>query len=135
MDMNCLFDAGPKTTIKIIAGDVPTGNWDLRGSRLAQPPIAPRVVGESIVLAGNIRRLDVKDLVNKDNFEPFVGAGVGALLGFRLFGVLGAVAGAVAGHLLTKDGPEVSVRCELNDGRKFIAVMSPELYQKLVDLK
>src|SRR5262249_53610926 len=109
--------------------------WELKGSRLVQSPVAPNVVGESIVVSGNIRRLDMKDLVNKDNFEPFVGAGIGALLGLRLFGVLGAGAGAMAGHMLTKDGPEVSVRCELSDGRKFIAVMAPELYQKLVALQ
>jgi len=135
VDIKCLFDAGPKTTLKIIAGDVPSGTWELKGSRLVQSPVAPNVVGESIVVAGNIRRLDVKDLVNKDDFEPFVGAGIGALLGFRLFGVLGAAAGAMAGHMLTKDGPAVSVTCELADGRKFIAVMPPELHQRLVSLK
>ncbi len=135
MDIKCFVDTGSKTKVKIIAGDVPSGYWDLRGPRLTQPPVPPKAVGESVELAGNVRRLDLKDMIGKDSFEPFVGAGIGALLGFRLFGFLGAAAGAMAGHMLTKDGLEVSVTCELKDGRKFIAVMAPETYQQLVSLK
>lgn len=135
MDVKCFLDSGPRTKVKVVAGDVASGNWELRGSRLTQPAVPPKAAGESVDLAGNIRRLDLKDMIGKDNFEPFVGAGIGALLGFRILGLLGAAAGALAGHMLTRNGPEVSVTCELKDGRKFIAVMAPETYQQLVSMK
>lgn len=131
MDIDAFLCDSNQTKIKIIAGDLAGGIWDLNGSLLLHTQRSGSAASESINVADSVRRLDVKDLLNKDSFEPLLGLGLGALLGFRMFGPLGAAGGAIAGHLFTRNRLEVSVTCELTDGRKFIAVMHPTTYQRL----
>ncbi|MGH9553892.1 MAG: hypothetical protein ACRD3W_31230 [Terriglobales bacterium] len=114
--------------VKVIAGDVSGGFWDLDGSTLKR---ANSAVTEEMDLSNNVKKLELKDTLKKDDFEPLVGAGVGALLGLRFFGLIGAAVGGAAGHLLTQHKPEISVNVELGDGRKFLAVMTPAMFQNL----
>ncbi len=113
-----------QTKIKLIAGDLPFGTYEVEGTILKQ---AATQNSESINLTDSVKRIDLKHEVNKDQYEPFLGAGVGALIGLRVFGVLGAAGGAIAGHFLMSGKPEVSATFELKDGRTFIAVMSPNM--------
>ncbi len=101
--------------------------YELEGSTFKQ---AGSMTGESIDLSTSLKKMALKDLVKKDQYEPLVGAGVGALLGLR-FGLIGAAGGAFLGHFLMKGHPEVSVNCELNDGRTFIAVMTSSTHEKM----
>jgi len=119
-----------QSKVKIIAGDLTDGYYDLQGSQLRLTPSGSVTVSESIELDGKLRSLELKDSLHKDNIEALMGAGVGALLGLR-FGLVGAVVGGVGGHFLTKGFEQISVKGELSDGRKFIAVMHPDMYKRL----
>ncbi|HEY9714609.1 MAG TPA: hypothetical protein V6C72_14170, partial [Chroococcales cyanobacterium] len=75
----------------------------------------------------------------KDQIEPlytsWVGYSAGSLL-FSIatrgaFGVVGGVATAVACHFVCNTRPEVSVRVKLKDGRRFLAVMTSAMYNRL----
>ncbi|MBX9670566.1 MAG: hypothetical protein K2X93_23390 [Candidatus Obscuribacterales bacterium] len=112
------------TKIKLIAGDLPFGTYDLDGSMLKQVATES---SESVNLSESVKKINLKNEVTRDQYEPFVGAGVGALIGLRMFGILGAAGGAVAGHFMMSGKNEVSATFELKDGRSFIAVMSPDM--------
>ena len=119
-----------ESKLKIIAGDISEGFWELEGSSLRKVPMAGIEARELVNLEKNLKKVDIKDTLQKDPFEPMLGAALGALLGLR-FGPLGVAGGAATGLFLLRHGPEMSVNCELNDGRKFIAVMSPPMLERL----
>jgi hypothetical protein len=119
-----------ESKFKVIAGDISEGFWEIEGSSLRKVPMAGTEARELVNLEKNLKKVDVKDALQKDPFEPLVGAALGALLGLR-FGPLGIAGGAATGLFLLRHGPEISVNCELNDGRKFIAVMSPPMHERL----
>lgn len=119
-----------ETKLKIIAGDVSEGFWELSGSSLRKMPTAGVETREVVNLEKNLKKVEMKDEVKKDPFEPLVGAALGGLLGTR-FGPLGIIGGAATGLFLLRHGPEVSVNCELADGRKFMAVMSPPMLERV----
>ncbi len=119
-----------ETKLKIIAGDISEGFWELSGTALRKVPMAGTDARELVNLEKNLKKVDVKDHLQKDPFEPLMGAAVGALLGMR-FGPMGVAGGAATGLFLLRHGPEISVNCELGDGRKFMAVMSPPMLEKL----
>ncbi len=125
-----LRNSGADTKVNIIAGDILTGSWELSGSQLKRPP-SGGTTAEPVNLSNNISKLDLKDQINKDALEPVVTAGVGAMLGLRFFGLIGAAGGAALGLLFSNNHPQISVICKLKDGRQFIAVMSPQAYQLL----
>jgi len=131
VNLDALLNLGDQTKIRVVAGDLPEGNWYLDGSRLKRSQVTGVTVSETIDLAQNIKLLDLRNYLAKDSTEPLMGAGIGALLGLRFFGLLGAAGGAIAGHFLTQKGPEVSISCELKDGRKFLAVVHPKMYDRL----
>lgn len=116
--------------LKVIAGDIPQGLWDLTGSTMSQVDASSKPDSQTVSLSDNIKTLTLKNDVKGDQYEGLVGAGVGALFG-RMLGPIGMVGGAVAGYLLTANGPQVSVSFELADGRSFMAVMHPDLYNRI----
>ncbi len=115
-----------QTKIKIIAGDLPQGMWEVEGSILQQ--VATQT-SERIDLSKEVSKIELKSQIRKDPYEPFVGAGVGALVGLRMFGLLGAAGGAIAGHYFMAGRPEVSVNIDFKDGRACMAVMSPSMFE------
>lgn len=117
--------------LKVIAGDIPQGLWDLTGSTLSQVDASSKPDSPTINLSDNIKTITLKNDVKGDQYEGLVGAGVGALLVGRFLGPIGLVGGAVAGYLLTANGPQVSVSIELADDRTFMAVMHPDLYSRI----
>ena len=119
-----------ETKLKIIAGDISEGFWELNGAALRKVPMAGTDVRELVNLEKNLKKVDVKDQLKKDPFEPLMGGLVGALIGAR-FGPVGLASGAATGVFLLRHGPEVSVNCELADGRRFMAVMSPPMLERL----
>lgn len=114
-----------ETKIKLIAGDLPLGMWEVEGSTLKQVGTES---SERIDLSKEIAAVKLKNELNKDPYEPLVGAGVGALVGAR-FGIIGIIGGAVAGHYLMAGKPEVSATIDFKDGRTCIAVMSAGMLQ------
>jgi hypothetical protein len=120
-----------ESKIKVVAGDLAPGFWEISGSTLRCVVFEPNLKHDSVNLATSLKRLDVKDMMSQDMSEPLVGAGIGALLGLRFFGLVGAADGAAAGYFFTNPKNQVSATVELKDGRKFIAVMTPQQFQRL----
>lgn len=129
MGIDTLFYDLDETKIKVIAGDLSEGYWELRDSVMRRM-VSNSTESESIDLNAALESAEFKNLLSKDSAEPLMGAGVGALLGLR-FGIIGAGIGAVAGHLLMTGPQRASVQCKLSDGRNFIAVMSPKIYDQI----
>lgn len=118
-----------QSKIRVLAGDIADGFWELEGSSLRA--LSGSGKSESVDLSGNIRELDLKDTVKKEPLEPLVTGVIGFFVGSRIFGLMGGAIGAATCYLLTPTRPEVTVRCELKDGRKFIATMSSPMYTRL----
>ncbi len=119
-----------QSKLKVITGDISEGFWELDGTRLKKVPRTSAEATEVISLEKNVKIANQKDSLNKDPFEALMGGAVGALLGLR-FGPVGLIGGACAGMFLMRHTPEISVNLELNDGRRFMAVMSPAMLEKL----
>ncbi len=130
MNIESILYNRDESKLKIIAGDISEGFWELEGSSLRKVPMAGTEARELVNLEKNLKKVDIKDTLQKDPFEPMLGAALGALLGLR-FGPLGVAGGAATGLFLLRHGPEISVNGELNDGRKFIAVMSHPMHERL----
>jgi hypothetical protein len=124
-----LRSAGADTKVKVLAGDLMEGCWELSGPALKRSSDRGTTFAEPVNLANNISNLELKDQINKDSLEPVVTAGIGALLGLRFFGLIGAAGGATLGFLFSNNHPQISISCKLKDGRQFLAVMSPQAYQ------
>lgn len=112
---------------KIIAGDfkdnsiIPTG-WK------QEPSIAYGPLGlKTLKLKGNIQSIEV---VNEENKKSFIGAAGWGLVGSIALGPLGLIAGALAGG----NNKNVCFACTLIDGRKFMAISDPGMYQKIAAL-
>ena len=80
---------------------------------------------EEINLKGNIEKIEVVTEENKKNF--FGSAGWG-LAGAAALGVLGLIAGALAGG----NSKEICFVCYLKDGRKFMALADADTYKDIV---
>jgi len=123
-----------ESKIKVVAGDLAPGFWELSGSTLRSVVFEPNLKHDSINLATSLKRLDVKDSMTQDMSEPLVGAGIGALIGsslLRPLGLVGLAGGAVVGYFLTSKKNQISTTIELKDGRKFIAVMTPQQFERI----
>ena len=128
MSMMPLIYRCDKTKIRVLAGDIGDGIWELDGSSLKAVCGSNKL--EPVNLSGNVRELDLKDTLKKEPLEPLVVGGIGFLIGSRIFGLVGGAIGAATCYLLTPTRPEVTVKCELKDGRKFIATMSSDMYTR-----
>ncbi|HEY9785586.1 MAG TPA: hypothetical protein V6D17_09315 [Candidatus Obscuribacterales bacterium] len=125
--------------VRVIAGDLPEGYWDLNGSVLLQAPFfafpgETITAQQSVELSGKIAKIDLKGVGDSNPVGAIIGTGIGAVTGFRFFGPLGAFAGAIAGHFISGNRKEVDVTCELSDGRKFVATMDPAIFQRLKEI-
>ncbi|MBX9695359.1 MAG: hypothetical protein K2Z81_23440, partial [Cyanobacteria bacterium] len=115
MNINEFLCKHDDSKIKVIAGDLPEGFWELHDSVLDRVGVTASDELGSLDLSTELKSVQMKNHINRDSVEPLVGAGVGALIGLnmgRFLGLaapLGAAGGALAGHFLTKHNPEVSV--------------------------
>lgn len=106
--------------VKVIGGDLEAGTYDFAGDSLVLNPFT------TIELAGQIKELKVQTEESMKDLPKTIGM----TLAGSLLGPWGALAGFVAaGHK-----KEVCLLCELNDGRKFVAVMDNRVYQQLLAL-
>ncbi len=137
MNINEFLCKHDDSKIKIIAGDLPQGVWELNDSVLNRVGVTENDEIASLDLTTELKNVQLKNHINRDNVEPLIGAGLGALIGLnmgRFLGLaapLGVAGGAIAGHLLTKHNPEVSVSFELSDGRKLLDVMQTQTFERM----
>lgn len=112
--------------IKVIGGDIPAGDWDFNGGMLTGDANAG--IADVISLMGEIKKLTVQTQESVKDLAKTLGF---TIAGAVLLGPFGAVAGYFAGG----SRKEVCILCELNDGRKFVAVMDQRIYQQMLGLQ
>lgn len=79
------------------------------------------------ILNNNIERVE---LMTEEKAKSFLGAAGLGIAGAIVLGLLGAVAGLLAGG----NKKEICFACYLKDGKKFMAVADAKTYQKLAAL-
>lgn len=123
--------------IEIIGGEIPTGNWD---TSFAFNDIFPEIVTN---IGGEFKRLDLNtiksaEMVDQEKIKSIASsAGWGIAAGLAaglLTGGLGLIAGGVAGAMAKGQKTEITFMCELQDGRKFIAMTDPKTWKKILGI-
>ena len=123
--------------VRIVSGDIPAGYWELHGCTLER---SGKLFGDApaeikpydrLELDRNIKRIEVQEVPDPDYSSDLLGIGVGAFVGLRFLGPLGAIGGALAGHALMGNRQQQSVDVILHDGRRFSAIMDRNVFQRL----
>jgi hypothetical protein len=137
------------TKIRVMEGDIPEGDWIFNGHGIVLVPQKPasecccekttapdkiviqleqkcRIIPRKAEEFGVLRQF-------ASDMSPLAGtiAGITLLSQFS-FGLLGAMTGFAAGHMLGRNIATFS--CELDDGRKFDGMCDYKVYRRLVSL-
>ncbi len=116
--------------VEVFGGDVPAGTWQYKEGEISQGR-----TGEPIRLSREVAKMTVRKKGRRNSLDTVVGLPVsslaGVMIGGRLFGQVGAMAGLVASNYLGFWQNTVCVDVELKDGRKFIATMDETVYNEL----
>ena len=110
--------------VKVLGGDIPTGEWDFNGGMMTPDPATGR--SDVVSLMGEIKDLQVQ---TEESVRDLV-----KTLGFTLVGGIFGPLGAAAGFFAAGKRKEVCVLCNLKDGRKFLATMDQRIYQQMLGL-
>lgn len=137
MSVEDILKSMDKSRVRVLSGDLTAGYWSLRGTALVQSQelwcCKTSSVAEEpapVDLDGKITNLELMSVKDTNKMGGVAGVGLGAVAGYRFFGAMGLVGGAIAGHLLMGNRTEVRVTCTLADGRSFIAVMEPPVHER-----
>jgi hypothetical protein len=123
--------------IEIIGGEIPTGKYD---TSFVFNDIFPEIVTN---IGGNFKKLDLNtiksaEIIDQEEIKSIASsAGWGIATGIAagiLTGGLGLIAGGVAGAMAKGKKTEVTFTCELQDGRKFIAITDPKTWKKIMGI-
>ena len=105
-------------TVKVLAGDIPAGDWEFSTGTLWGP-------FDQIELLGKLRSVELQTEESVKKVSETLGWG---LAGGLIFGPTGFLAGILLGG----NKKEVCALCELKDGRRFLAVMATRTYQQIL---
>ncbi len=111
--------------VKVIAGDLQAGDWDFNGGMMTPDPKTGLV--DCVSLMSEIKELKIQTEESVKDLTRTLGL---TIAGGVLLGPLGAIAGYFAGG----NRKQVCVLVELNDGRKFLAMVDQRIYQQMVGL-
>ncbi len=122
--------------IRVESGDISAGYWELHSCVMQKSPELFKETAASdacaeLNLDQMIEKLEVKNVKDANPTGNMLGVGVGALAGLRYFGPVGAIGGAVAGHLLVGNRHEMHVDVLLRDGRRFTAYMDKDVFKRM----
>ncbi|MBA4390410.1 MAG: hypothetical protein C0399_05685 [Syntrophus sp. (in: bacteria)] len=107
------------STVKVLAGDIHTGDWVVRGDfRMTRGAFG---IGDEIHFKKDIQNVEV---LTEENKKKFVGTAIAGAAGALLLGPLGLVAGVLAGG----KSKQVSFICFLKNGKKFMATTDNKTY-------
>lgn len=109
--------------VKVLGGDIQAGDWDFNGGMMTADPATGNF--ECVTLVGEVKKLAIQTQENTKDLAKTLGL---AIVGGVLLGPLGAIGGYFAGG----SRKEVCVLIELNDGKKFLAVMDQRIYQQVL---
>jgi len=116
--------------VKVLGGDIPTGEWDFNGGMMTPDPESGR--SDVVSLMGEIQKLEIQ---TEESVRD-----VAKTLGFTLAGgillgtIVGGPIGAAVGFLAAGKRKEVCVLCVMKDGRKFLATVDQRIYQQMLGL-
>src|SRR5689334_15305051 len=119
MSMDTLGKIFNNNKVKILGGDVATGEWEYSMGTLWG-------AFEQIELRSDIKKITPQ---TEESVKKLPEAAAWGLLGLAL-GPMGLLAGVVFGG----NRKSVCALVELNDGRKFLAVMDSKIYQEVLGL-
>lgn len=123
--------------VEVIGGEIPTGKWD---TSFVFNDVFPEIVTN---IGGNFKKLDLNTVVSAEivdqeqikSIASSAGWGIAAGLAAGLLtGGLGFIAGGVAGAMAKGQRTEVTFMCELQDGRKFIAITDPKTWKRIMGI-
>ena len=116
--------------VKVLGGDIPSGEWDFNGGMMTPDPASGR--SDVVSLMGEIKSLQVQTEDSVRDLAKTLGFTIagGVLLGT----IVGGPIGAAVGFLAAGKRKEVCVLCNLKDGRKFLATMDQRIYQQMLGL-
>lgn len=118
---------------KVLGGDFPEGSkvstgW---GSISITTPMLSNEKNENI--KGKIQYVEIITEENKKKFLGAAGWGLAGAIGAGfLTGGIGLLIGGLAGVLKGGRSKEICFACQLKDGRKFIAITEPKVFQKIL---
>lgn len=125
-----------KRKIQIISGDLKSGLWQLDEFALVKADTCGKFrsdtsAGERVELEGQVKSVEIEKVGQAGGTASALGAGAGAMAGLRFYGLPGAIGGALVGHFLAGGATVVRATVVMNDGRKFLAAMSPVQLKRL----
>lgn len=110
-----IFDA---KKVKVLAGDIPPGDWEYNGGVLWGG-------FDQINITSDLTKIEVKTEESAKHLAQTLGW---AIAGSLVMGPLGLLAGATMGG----NRKNVCAMCELSDGRKFLAIMDSKIFQQML---
>jgi len=110
--------------MRIVGGDFEAGDWSVqaRGGLVAMAR-----AGASLRPVATTLPLAKVELLSAEKAKSLAVAGGWAAAGAVAFGAMGALGGALLGGNRT----DVCFRVQLEDGRGFVAISGPQVYQQL----
>ena len=104
--------------VKVLAGDIPPGDWEYNGGVLWGG-------FDQINITSDLTKIEVKTEESAKHLAQTLGW---AIAGRLVMGPLGLLAGATMGG----NRKNVCAMCELSDGRKFLAIMDSKIFQQML---
>lgn len=104
--------------VKVLAGDIPPGDWEYNGGVLWGG-------FDQINITSDLTKIEVKTEESAKHLAQTLGW---AIAGSLVMGPLGLLAGATMGG----NRKNVCAMCELSDGRKFLAIMDSKIIQQML---
>ena len=104
--------------VKVLAGDIPPGDWEYNGGVLWGG-------FDLINITSDLTKIEVKTEESAKHLAQTLGW---AIAGSLVMGPLGLLAGATMGG----NRKNVCAMCELSDGRKFLAIMDSKIFQQML---
>ena len=104
--------------VKVLAGDIPPGDWEYNGGVLWGG-------FDQINITSDLTKIEVKTEESAKHLAQTLGWAIASSL---VMGPLGLLAGATMGG----NRKNVCAMCELSDGRKFLAIMDSKIFQQML---
>jgi len=124
--------------IKVLAGDIERGSWNtiflFGGAQMYQ---IQHAYTEKPTIKIDLKTVKSAEVQTEEKLKKLAGSAgwgfAGAVVG-GLAGGIGLVVGGLAGVLSGGNKTEVCFSCELQDGRKFLAITDNQTWQKILAL-
>lgn len=118
--------------IKVVAGDLDHGKWDLHGfsgtALMKRGSTAKHLWGGEEYRFGKDKDITSVDLLDEEKVKKLAGTAGWGLAGAALFGPLGAIGGILLGG----NKKEIAFAAYLEDGRKFMGTTDGKGWKRII---